>query len=106
MDQLWEIEADAIMNKNKCSAEMVRTFVILRWMYLKGDLRPLADAILKRHEIDKAVLNALALMILEDDAVPANLKDLTPSCNATSNTPNVSAEQADIGNGGGKGLLH
>ena len=36
MDQLWEIEADAIMNKNKCSAEMVRTFVILRWMYLKG----------------------------------------------------------------------
>jgi hypothetical protein len=79
MDQLWEIEADAIMNKTKCSAEMVRTVVILRWMYLKGDLRPLADAILKRHEIDgEAVLNALALMILEDDAVPASLKDLTP----------------------------
>ena len=79
MDQLWEIEADAIMNKTKCSAEKVRTVVILRWMYLKGDLRPLADAILKRHEIDEAaVLNALALMILEDDAVPASLKDLTP----------------------------
>jgi hypothetical protein len=78
MDQLWEIEADAIMNKNKCSAENVRTVVILRWMYLKGDLRPLADAISKGHEIDKAVLNALALMILEDDAVPASLKDLTP----------------------------
>jgi hypothetical protein len=31
MDQLWEIEADAIMNKNKCSAEKVRTVVILRW---------------------------------------------------------------------------
>jgi hypothetical protein len=76
--QLWEIEADAIMNENKCSAEMVRTFVILRWMYLKGDLRPLADAILKGREIDEAVLNALALMILEDDAVPASLKDRTP----------------------------
>jgi hypothetical protein len=78
MDQLWEIEADAIMNKTKSSAEMVRTFVILRWMHLKGDLRPLADAILKGHEIDKAVLNALRLMILDDDAVPASLKDLTP----------------------------
>jgi hypothetical protein len=78
MDQLWEIEADAIMNKNKCSAELVRTFVILRWMYLKGDLRPLADAILKGYEIDKAVLNTLALMILEDDAVTASLKDWTP----------------------------
>jgi hypothetical protein len=78
MDQLWEIEADAIMNKNKCSAEMVRTFVILRWMHLKGDLRPLADAILKGHEMDKAVLNALRLMILDDDAVPASLKDRTP----------------------------
>jgi hypothetical protein len=78
MDQLWEIEADAIMNNTKCSAEMVRTFVILRWMHLKGDLRPLADAILKGHEIDKAVLNALRLMILDDDAVPASLKDLTP----------------------------
>jgi hypothetical protein len=78
MDQLWEIEADVIMNKSKHSAEMVRTFVILRWMYLKGDLRPLADAILKRYEIDKAVLNALALMVLKDDAVPASLKDLTP----------------------------
>jgi hypothetical protein len=77
MDQLWEIEADAIINKNKCSAEMVRTFVILRWMYLKGDLRPLADAILKGHEIDKAVLNALALMIVEDDAV-RSLKDRMP----------------------------
>jgi len=48
--------------------------VILRWMYLKGDLRPLADVILKGHEIDEAVLNALALMILEDDAVPASLR--------------------------------
>jgi hypothetical protein len=78
MDQLWEIEADAIMNKTKCSAEMVRTVVILRWMYLKGDLRTLDNEILKGHEIDKAVLNAFALMILGDDAVPASLKDLTP----------------------------
>jgi hypothetical protein len=78
MEQLWEIEADAIINKNKCCAELVRTFVILRWMYLKGDLRPLANAILKGHEIDRVVLNALALMILEDDAVPAGLKDQTP----------------------------
>jgi hypothetical protein len=79
MDELWEIEAAAIMNQTKCSAEKVRTVVIFRWMYLKGNLRPLAHAILKGQEFDEAaVLNVLALMILEDDAVPASLKDLTP----------------------------
>jgi hypothetical protein len=77
--QLWETEAAVIMNNTKCSAEEARTVVILRWMYLKGDLRPLADAILKRHKIDdESVLFALALMVLEDDALPVSLKDLSP----------------------------
>jgi hypothetical protein len=39
-----------------------RTFALLRWLH-HGDLRPLAAIIAEGHEIDQAVLNALALMI-------------------------------------------
>src|SRR5262249_8645629 len=75
---LWVSEAEVIATRSNVSLELARTFVILRWMYLKGDLRPLADAIIERHEIDEAVLNCLAAMIFDDKALPNGMKDISP----------------------------
>ena len=36
----WEFEANAMVANSKCSPEDARIVVILRWMYLKGDLIP------------------------------------------------------------------
>jgi hypothetical protein len=75
---LWESEAELIASKTNVSLEEARTFVILRWMYLKGDLRPLADAIIQGREIDQAVLNCLAAMIFDDKTLPDGVKDISP----------------------------
>jgi hypothetical protein len=74
----WEFEADRIAANTKCSAEDARTVVIARWMHLKGDLRPLADAILKGYEIDRGTLNFLAWMTFDDKELPESLKDDIP----------------------------
>jgi hypothetical protein len=74
----WEFEANAIVANGKCSPENARTFVILRWMYLKGDLKPLADAILKDHDFDRAVLIGLAAMVFDDNTLPTSLKEIAP----------------------------
>src|SRR5262245_10595309 len=72
----WEFEANAIVANGECSPEKALIFVILRWMYLKGD--PLADAILKNHDFDRAVLIGLAAMVFDDNTLPASLKEIAP----------------------------
>jgi hypothetical protein len=47
-------------------------------MYLKGDLKPLADAILKDHDFDRAALIGLAAMVFDDNTLPASLKEIAP----------------------------
>ena len=48
-------------------------------MHLKGDLRPLADAILKGYEIDRAVAQLSRLRWSFDDKhLPESLKDDMP----------------------------
>jgi hypothetical protein len=74
----WEFEVNAMVANGKCSPENARTFVILRWMYLKGNLDPLADAILKDQVFDRAVLIGLAAMVFEDNTLPASLKEFAP----------------------------
>ena len=74
----WEFEANAMVANSKCSPEDARIVVILRWMYLKGDLKPLADAILRNHDIDPVVLFGLAAMVFDDDTLPASLKEIAP----------------------------
>jgi hypothetical protein len=73
----WELEAEYYIADKGTSLETARTFVMLRWMHF-GDLRPLADAIRKGLEIDKTVLNLLAMMIVEDGILPASLKKIAP----------------------------
>jgi hypothetical protein len=75
----WELETNAMVANGKWSSpEKARTFVILRWMYLKGDLRPLADAILRNHDFDPAVLIGLAAMVFDDHTLPECLKEIAP----------------------------
>ena len=74
----WEFEANAMVANSKCSPEDARIVVILRWMHLKGDLKPLADAILRNHGIDPVVLFGLAAMVFDDNTLPASLKEIAP----------------------------
>ena len=67
--QAWEVEVEAISENTGSPLERIRAVVILRWMYLSGDLRPLADAILKKQKFDDVALFALACMILDDERV-------------------------------------
>jgi len=79
MKKPWDVEVEAMVaGPNKIAPELARTFVIMRWMYLKGDLRPLAYAILVGHEIDRGVLNMLAAMVFTDKDLPASLKNIAP----------------------------
>jgi hypothetical protein len=75
----WEFEANAMVaNGKKISPKEARTYVILRWMHLKGDLKPLADAILRNQDFDQAVLIGLAAMVFDDNTLPASLKEIAP----------------------------
>jgi hypothetical protein len=67
MDEPWEAEVEHIVRRDGIDPVLTRTFVILRWMHF-GDLRPLADAILKEQKFDEAALISLAFMILDNQS--------------------------------------
>lgn len=73
MKEPWEIEAESIATNNNVAPELARTFVLLRWMYF-GDLRPLADAIMKEQSFDDAALISLALMIRDSEDLPFRIE--------------------------------
>jgi hypothetical protein len=74
-DAWWDVETEFFIKERDCDPHMARTIVILRWMG-HGDFRPLIAAIDAGHNLDKAVLNALALMLEGDKRFPARLQPL------------------------------
>jgi len=72
----WDVETEFFIKEGGNTPHMARTFVILRWMG-HGDFRPLIAAIDAGHNLDKAVLNALAFM-LEGD-IPARMQPMFPA---------------------------
>ena len=72
-DAWWDVETEFYINERGEDPDTARTVVILRWMW-HGNFKPLIAAIDAGHNLDKAVLNALAFM-LEGD-IPARLQPL------------------------------
>jgi hypothetical protein len=62
MTDWWDFEIAFYIEKMGLEPHKARTITLLRWLH-HGDLRPLAAVITEGHEIDQAVLNALAMMI-------------------------------------------
>jgi hypothetical protein len=62
MTDWWDYEIAFYIKKMGLEPHKARTITLLRWLH-HGNLRPLAAVIAEGHEIDQAVLNALAMMI-------------------------------------------
>jgi hypothetical protein len=61
----WEIETEFLVSECGVDPDTARTWMMLRWL-CHGDLRPLEAAMVKRQELDQAVLDLLADMISGD----------------------------------------
>ena len=75
MPDWWDFEI-AFYIENGLEPHKARTVALLRWLH-HGDLRPLATMIAEGHEIDRAVLGVLAMMITPErfpDAPPFRIE--------------------------------
>jgi hypothetical protein len=75
-DAWWDVETEFYINERGEDPDTARTVVILRWMW-HGNFKPLIAAIDAGHNLDKAVLNALALMLEGDEKFPVRLQPVS-----------------------------